>query len=88
MKFFIFLKGHVIGTMNLGSLDSRLGIVVPKLGLNPKGIHTIGWSVSNHMFVKLDSKVEIAPRVTIPPFLEKNEGELEICGVLQGYHGS
>jgi hypothetical protein len=35
------LKGHIIGTMNLGSLDSRLGIVVPKLGLNPKGIHTI-----------------------------------------------
>jgi len=27
--------------MNLGSLDSRLGIVVPKPRLNPKGIHTI-----------------------------------------------
>ncbi len=66
--------------MNLGSLDWRLGIVVPKLGLNPKGIHTIGWSVSNHMFVELDFKVEIAPKVTIPPFLEKKRENLKFVG--------
>jgi hypothetical protein len=70
--------------MNLGSLDSRLGIVVPKLGLNPKGIHTIGWNVSNHMFVKLDSKVEIAPQVTIPPFLEKKRENLKFVGFFKG----
>jgi hypothetical protein len=57
--------------MNIGSLNSRLGIVIPKLRLNPKGIHTISWSVSNHMFIELDSKVEIAPKVAIPLVLEK-----------------
>ncbi len=69
-----------MGTMNLGSLDSRLGIVVPKLGLNPKGIHTIGWNVSNHMFVEPNSKVEIAAKVTIPPFLKKKKEKLKFVG--------
>jgi hypothetical protein len=32
------------------------------------------------MFVELDFKVEIAPKVTIPPFLEKKRENLKFVG--------
>jgi hypothetical protein len=36
------------------------------------------------MFVELDSKVEIAPKVTIPPFLQKKKENLKFLGFFKG----
>jgi hypothetical protein len=36
------------------------------------------------MFVKHDSKVEIAPKVTIPPSLKKKRKNLKFVGFFQG----
>jgi hypothetical protein len=36
------------------------------------------------MFVELDSKVEMAPKVAIPPFLEKKRENLKFLGFFKG----
>jgi len=57
VKSSFFLR-HAIGTINLGSLDSRLGI-----GLNLKGTYiNVGWNVSSCVLVELGSKTRVTTK--------------------------
>jgi hypothetical protein len=53
-----FFWRHAIGTINLGSLDSRLGV-----GLNLNGTYiNVGWNVSSCILVELGSKTIVTTK--------------------------
>jgi len=86
----LFLEKRAIHTTNPYSLYSKLGIVIFELRLNLKGIHKMNTHMENTytcMFVKLNSKVGVTPKVAIPSLIEKKRKNLKFVGVLQRCHG-